>query len=156
MKIINYLFAVLFCSLLFSSCGKVKDIAYLQGDDLFKRMDVSDSVEIKIRKNDILDISVSCAEPELLQPFNNLSWGNNYSGNYGAGYNNRGYLVEQDGTINFPLLGRLKIQGLTRRQLIELIQDKLKKGDNLILAAFGAGFTWGAIYLKWGYNGKQA
>ena len=57
MKIINYLFAVLFCSLLFSSCGKVKDIAYLQGDDLFKRMDVSDSVEIKIRKNDILDIS---------------------------------------------------------------------------------------------------
>ena len=90
MKIINYLFAVLFCSLLFSSCGKVKDIAYLQGDDLFKRMDVSDSVEIKIRKNDILDISVSCAEPELLQPFNNLSWGNNYSGNYGAGYNNRG------------------------------------------------------------------
>ena len=33
---------------------------------------------------------------------------------------------------------------------------KLKKGDNLILAAFGAGFTWGAIYLKWGYNGKQA
>ena len=35
-------------------------------------------------------------------------------------------------------------------------EDKLKKGDNLILAAFGAGFTWGAIYLKWGYNGKQA
>lgn len=33
-------------------------------------------------------------------------------------------------------------------------EDKLKKGDNLILAAFGAGFTWGAIYLKWGYNGK--
>ena len=75
---------------------------------MFKRMEVSDSVEIKIRKNDILDISVSCAEPELLQPFNNLLWGNNYSGNYGGGYNNRGYLVEQDGTINFPLLGKLK------------------------------------------------
>lgn len=28
----------------------------------------------------------------------------------------------------------------------------LKKGDNIILSAFGAGFTWGAIYLKWGYN----
>lgn len=35
-------------------------------------------------------------------------------------------------------------------------EEKLKKGDNLILAAFGAGFTWGAIYLKWGYNGKKA
>jgi 3-oxoacyl-[acyl-carrier-protein] synthase-3 len=31
-------------------------------------------------------------------------------------------------------------------------EEQLKKGDNLILAAFGAGFTWGAIYLKWGYN----
>lgn len=35
-------------------------------------------------------------------------------------------------------------------------EEKLKKGDNLILAAFGAGFTWGAIYLKWGYDGKKA
>jgi len=35
-------------------------------------------------------------------------------------------------------------------------EDKLKKGDNLILAAFGAGFTWGSIYLKWGYDGKKA
>lgn len=33
-------------------------------------------------------------------------------------------------------------------------EDKLKKGDNLILAAFGAGFTWGAVYLKWGYDKK--
>ena len=31
-------------------------------------------------------------------------------------------------------------------------EDKLNKGDNLILAAFGGGFTWGAIYVKWAYN----
>lgn len=31
----------------------------------------------------------------------------------------------------------------------------LKKGDNIILATFVAGFTWGAIYLKWGYNGNE-
>lgn len=30
-------------------------------------------------------------------------------------------------------------------------QDKFKKGDNIILTAFGAGFTWGSVYLKWGY-----
>lgn len=35
-------------------------------------------------------------------------------------------------------------------------EDRLKKGDNLILAAFGAGFTWGALYMKWGYDGKKA
>jgi 3-oxoacyl-[acyl-carrier-protein] synthase-3 len=34
-------------------------------------------------------------------------------------------------------------------------ESKLKKGDNLILAAFGAGFTWGATYLKWGYDGSD-
>ena len=31
-------------------------------------------------------------------------------------------------------------------------EKKLKKGDNIILAAFGGGFTWGSIYLKWAYN----
>lgn len=33
-------------------------------------------------------------------------------------------------------------------------ESRLKKGDNIILAAFGGGFTWGAIYLKWGYDPK--
>ncbi len=31
-------------------------------------------------------------------------------------------------------------------------EDKLKKGDNIILSAFGGGFTWGAVYVKWAYN----
>ena len=31
-------------------------------------------------------------------------------------------------------------------------EKKLKKGDNLLLAAFGGGFTWGSVYLKWAYN----
>ncbi len=34
-------------------------------------------------------------------------------------------------------------------------EDQLKKGDNIILATFGAGFTWGAMYVKWGYDGKN-
>ena len=33
-------------------------------------------------------------------------------------------------------------------------EDQLKKGDNIVLAAFGGGFTWGAVYLKWAYDGK--
>ena len=33
-------------------------------------------------------------------------------------------------------------------------ENKLKKGDNLILAAFGGGFTWGSVYLKWAYDPK--
>ena len=34
-------------------------------------------------------------------------------------------------------------------------EDQLKKGDNIILSAFGGGFTWGAVYLKWAYDGKK-
>lgn len=34
-------------------------------------------------------------------------------------------------------------------------EKQLKKGDNLIFTAFGAGFTWGAAYMKWGYDGKS-
>jgi 3-oxoacyl-[acyl-carrier-protein] synthase-3 len=30
-------------------------------------------------------------------------------------------------------------------------EKKLKKGDNIVLAAFGGGFTWGSVYLKWAY-----
>jgi len=34
-------------------------------------------------------------------------------------------------------------------------EPKLKKGDNIILSAFGGGFTWGSIYLKWAYDGSE-
>ena len=39
--------------------------------------------------------------------------------------------------------------------LLSDFEDQLKKGDNLIFAAFGGGFTWGSIYLKWAYNKKE-
>jgi 3-oxoacyl-[acyl-carrier-protein] synthase-3 len=38
--------------------------------------------------------------------------------------------------------------------LLNDYETQLKKGDNLIFAAFGGGFTWGSIYLKWAYNSK--
>jgi 3-oxoacyl-[acyl-carrier-protein] synthase-3 len=34
-------------------------------------------------------------------------------------------------------------------------EKQLKKGDNVILSAFGGGYTWGAVYLKWAYDGNQ-
>ena len=34
-------------------------------------------------------------------------------------------------------------------------ESKLKRGDNLILSAFGGGYTWGSIYLKWVYDGNE-
>ncbi len=34
-------------------------------------------------------------------------------------------------------------------------ENKLKKGDNIVFAAFGGGFTWGSMYVKWAYDSKQ-
>ena len=39
--------------------------------------------------------------------------------------------------------------------LLNDYESQLKKGDNLIFAAFGGGFNWGSIYLKWAYNSKN-
>lgn len=35
-------------------------------------------------------------------------------------------------------------------------EKQLKKGDNIVLSAFGGGFTWGAVYLKWAYDGSKS
>jgi 3-oxoacyl-[acyl-carrier-protein] synthase III len=67
-----------------------------------------------------------------------------------------------DATANRIEIGREKVMiniqryGNTTNGTIPLClwewEKQLKKGDNLILAAFGGGFTWGAIWLKWAYN----
>lgn len=116
--------------LVLSSCGSVKDITYLQGDGLLKKATIADTFNLKIQKDDLLDIVVSSIEPELLRPFQQQS-GGYYNGGYNNGNNNgnnnRGYLVETDGTVNYPLLGRMKVAGLTRRQLVDMIQGRLEK-----------------------------
>lgn len=110
---------------LLTSCGSVKDIAYLQGEELLNRATVIDTVTLKIQKDDLLDINVNCPDRELLRPF--LRYGSESSnGGFGGG-GSSGYLVEADGTINFPLLGEIKVVGMTRRQVINLIQDRLAK-----------------------------
>ena len=67
-----------------------------------------------------------------------------------------------DATANRMGLGKEKVMvniekfGNTTAGTIPLClwewESKLKKGDNIVLASFGGGFTWGAIYLKWAYN----
>ena len=56
-------------------------------------------------------------------------------------------------TTNFTNIGILKYDDVVERLIPQNKIDtkQLKKGDNLILAAFGAGFTWGTMYIKWGY-----
>jgi len=65
-------------------------------------------------------------------------------------------VAERMGIVREQVLINIERYGNTTAATIPLclwdFEKKLKKGDNLILTSFGAGFTWGSIYLKWGYN----
>jgi 3-oxoacyl-[acyl-carrier-protein] synthase-3 len=65
---------------------------------------------------------------------------------------NRMGLEEDKVLINIQKYGNTT--SATLPLLLSDFENQLKKGDNLIFAAFGGGFTWGAIYLKWAYNKK--
>lgn len=63
---------------------------------------------------------------------------------------NRMGLNEEKVMVNIHKYGNTT--SATLPLLLADFEDQLKKGDNLILASFGGGFTWGAIYLKWAYT----
>ncbi|PRX56847.1 beta-ketoacyl-ACP synthase III [Flagellimonas meridianipacifica] len=63
---------------------------------------------------------------------------------------NRMGLDEEKVMINIHKYGNTT--SATLPLLLHDYEKQLKKGDNLVFAAFGGGFTWGAIYLKWAYN----
>jgi 3-oxoacyl-[acyl-carrier-protein] synthase-3 len=63
---------------------------------------------------------------------------------------NRMGLVASKVMINIEKYGNTT--SATLPLLLADYEGKLKKGDNLVFAAFGGGFTWGSIYLKWAYN----
>jgi 3-oxoacyl-[acyl-carrier-protein] synthase-3 len=60
------------------------------------------------------------------------------------------------GLDNSKVMTNIQKYGNTTSATLPLLlhdyEDQLKKGDNLVFAAFGGGFTWGSIYLKWAYN----
>ena len=64
--------------------------------------------------------------------------------------------VERTGVSPDKVMINIQKYGNTSAGTIPLClwewEPKLKKGDTIILTAFGAGFTWGAVYLKWGYD----
>ncbi len=66
--------------------------------------------------------------------------------------------ADRMGLPNEKVLMNIERYGNTTAGTIPLLlwdfEKKFKKGDNMILAAFGGGFTWGAIYLKWAYSPK--
>lgn len=123
---------------LMTSCGTVKDIAYFQNKVVNEPEAIDKHAGIVIQPKDMLSIVVSSRNPELVAMFNLpvVSYQAGSEVVATGGYNQRlmGYVVDNDGYIDFPVLGPIKVAGLTRWELSQLIKDKLLK-DGLLTDA---------------------
>lgn len=115
---------------LFVSCQSYKKVPYLQNVEVVENtVQQGNLYDAKIMPKDLLNIVVSCTNPELAMPFNlmSASSGGAASGNaQGSSQSTQAYLVDNEGKINFPVLGELKVSGLTKNEAEQLIVEKLK------------------------------
>ena len=114
--------------LMFSSCS-VKKFAYFQGADKIDLNKQSAFYDARIMPKDQLDIKVYTISPEASAPFNMsnvsvTSAGQGASSTSGGGTQN--YLVSNDGTIEFPVLGRIKVVGLTKDECEDMILEQIR------------------------------
>lgn len=116
--------------LLVSSCVSRKEIAYFQGiENLVSEVNLE---PIRFKENDLLSITVSAANLESVLPFNLLLYSRATSNRSPESFNSNntyevGYLVDSDGEINFPVLGSIRVKGLTPKELHEYLTKQLEE-----------------------------
>ena len=126
------LFSFLTVAALFASCQSYKKVPYLQDAEVINQAQQQEKLYVaQIMPKDLLTIVVSCTNPELAVPFNlvaatPLSVGGVQAQQITTQPTLQQYLVDNEGRINFPVLGTLKIGGLTKSQAEQLIVEKLK------------------------------
>jgi polysaccharide export outer membrane protein len=124
----NLSFVLLFfLSVMLTGCGSVKNIAYLQNSDSINFDNSRFLYDARIMPKDQLSITVNTTTPEASLPFN-LLLQNVYT--QGRSMSAAGvlmpYLVDNDGFINFPIIGRLHVAGLTKSEAERLIFEKIR------------------------------
>ena len=125
----KYFFLLLVATVMLSSCGNVKNVAYLQNSDYIDFNRSEYLYDAHIMPKDVLTITVSTVNPEASAPYNlivrnTLTSTSSSIGTSGGSLQT--YLVGNDGTIEFPVLGTLQVGGLTKAQCEQMIHDKLR------------------------------
>ena len=120
------LLLLIFISLFFASCANKKDILYYQ-DVVSGGQNNINYLAGNIEVNDILYIKVAALIPESVEPFNIQTSSLNNT-NLGV-YRLQGYLVLQDGTITFPVLGNIKVSGKSPSDVQNMISKMLIDKD---------------------------
>lgn len=103
-----------------SNCVSKKKIVYFQNNEI-DQTKVSNSYKTIIKPDDLLQITVTAINKAAVAPFN-ITAG---VGSLGVGSSQLDYLVDTNGEIDFPVLGKLKVGGLSRDELIQLLKNKL-------------------------------
>ena len=124
----NLSFVLLFfLSVMLTGCGSVKNIAYLQNSDSINFDNSRFLYDARIMPKDQLSITVNTTTPEASLPFNLLLQNEYTQGrSMGAAGVLMPYLVDNDGFINFPIIGRLHVAGLTKSEAERLIFEKIR------------------------------
>jgi polysaccharide export outer membrane protein len=117
--------------LLMQSCVSKKEILYLQDIDSNPAMEVV-SNKSTLQSNDILKIDVGALLPEAALPYNKISPSNIQTANNIEVIKLEGYLVSQNKTINFPVLGELSVAGKNTNDLEVDIKNRLESGGYLL------------------------
>ncbi len=126
------IFSFLLLSLLLGACSTPKDVAYFQGiDDLTASQieQMNQTYVSKICTDDVLTITVTAWDPTVTTPFNPPVYAYATQGevNVGSASQLHTYLVNQEGDINFPVLGRLHVEGMRKQELSKLMEEKISK-----------------------------
>jgi len=128
-----FVFALSAFVLAFTSCVSTKKTAYFNDieDGVYKTS--YDAPPPVIHKNDLLSIYVSSLNTEATQIFNAPTLPTTTSASARGGSTQTvGYLVNEDGNIQFPVLGKIKAEGMTIKQLNDAITDSLTERKLLI------------------------
>ena len=112
-----------------TSCASSKKVVYLQDVVPLKQQVIEQKYEVYIHNDDLLAIMVNSKNPELALPFNMPMVTYQLGSERGGQQRVLGYLVDTNGDIDFPILGKLHVVGLTRLQLTDLIKQRLIEED---------------------------
>ena len=127
LKYKSFLFLALAPFCLFS-CLVPQELTYFQtpeGQEWQKQMEITNSIDLTIQEGDELIIIVSSFDPIAVQPFNLQS---QQQGQSQQGL--LGYQVGKDGSINFPVLGKIQAKGLTLNNLHDTLATQIKEYVN--------------------------
>lgn len=129
-RILPFLVAVMLSATLSHSCASYKDIVYFQNIDDVELKPMSSEFEAVIKKDDRLTIVVSGPDKTVTAPYNlTLSELSTGSGGYSSNpeQSTLSYLVDVNGNIDFPILGKIHVEGMTRSRLVDYLTAEIGK-----------------------------